>query len=132
MLLSELIFSEYKYKNNVLTYKCCSLFFQRTIDLLKIDIEGDEWHAIPQMIASGSLNDVRQISMETHFSAEHANRRDYWGHLEPHKQLSALRQLYDFGYRTFMRERNMWSHAMWHGIKGFITNVNEISMIKPR
>ncbi|XP_045202151.2 probable methyltransferase-like protein 24 isoform X2 [Mercenaria mercenaria] len=104
----------------------------RTIDLLKIDIEGDEWNAIPQMISSGALDDVRQISMETHFSAEHANQGDYWGNLPPHKQLSSLRQLYDFGYRTFMRERNMWSHAMWHGIKGFITNVNEISMIKPK
>ncbi|WAR07957.1 hypothetical protein MAR_017915, partial [Mya arenaria] len=39
----------------------------RPIDVLKIDIEGDEWYTIQQMVSSGALNDVKQISMETHY-----------------------------------------------------------------
>ncbi|XP_052251404.1 uncharacterized protein LOC127858369 isoform X6 [Dreissena polymorpha] len=105
----------------------------KPIDLLKIDIEGDEWHAIPQMIASGALDDVKQISMETHFLSERPSSPKNWGSipLPGHLQLSALRQLYDAGYRIFMRERNMWSHQQWPSIRGFITNVNEISLIRP-
>lgn len=81
------------------------------------------------MISSGALDDVRQISMETHFiSTKRANNR---GGVPLHKQLSALRQLYDFGYRIFMRERNLGSLSKRKGIKGFTTNINEISMIKP-
>ncbi|KAL4218775.1 hypothetical protein ACF0H5_021362 [Mactra antiquata] len=103
----------------------------RSIDILKIDIEGDEWNAIPQMIVSRALNDVKQISMETHFASEFAHTHNYWGGLPPNKQLSALRQLYDFGFRTFMRERNLWGKQKWPGLSVEITNVNEVSMIKP-
>lgn len=62
--------------------------------------------------------------METHFISTK-------GGVPLHKQLSALRQLYDFGYRIFMRERNLVSLSKRKGIKGFTTNINEISMIKP-
>ncbi|KAK2701330.1 hypothetical protein QYM36_020013 [Artemia franciscana] len=39
---------------------------ERIIDILKIDIEGSEYEAIPDMIYNGNLKNVRQISFETH------------------------------------------------------------------
>lgn len=106
--------------------------FQRRIDILKIDIEGDEWTSIPQMITSGALNDIRQISMEIHFGPHKpADTNNNWGGVSRADQLSCLRQLYDQGYRIFMRERNLWSHFQWPGVQGMSTNVNEITIIKP-
>ena len=107
-------------------------YLQKTIDLLKIDIEGDEWAAIPQMISSGALDDVKQISMETHFSRERPNVPKYWGSTRPDLHLRSLRQLYEFGFRIFIRERNLWSHFKWPTFNDYITNVNEISLIKPK
>ena len=104
--------------------------FQRTIDILKIDIEGGEWESIPQMISSGALDDVKQISMETHFLKERPHSATYYGGVMPSVQLRCLRQLYEFGYRIFMRERNMWSYIMWPTFNHYITHVNEISVIK--
>ena len=43
-----------------------------------------------------------------------------------HKPLSALRRLYESGFRTFMRERNIWSFQPWPGIRGLIANVKKI------
>ena len=90
---------------------------QKTIDLLKMDIEGEEWVSMVQMIHAGDLDDVRQVSMETHFG---------YGGVKEHFQLSALRQLYDTGFRIFMRERNILA-----GVEGSVTTLNEISLIKP-
>ena len=39
-----------------------------TIDYLKIDIESSEWDVIPELIESGVLDRVRQMSMEIHLS----------------------------------------------------------------
>ncbi|XP_052791011.1 probable methyltransferase-like protein 24 [Mya arenaria] len=101
----------------------------RSIDILKIDIEGDEWYSIPQMISSGALDDVKQISMETHYIQLGGQ---LWGsHPIPEAdELYTLRLLYDKGFRIFMRERNLSSMMMWPGFNNSITSVNEISLIK--
>ena len=106
------------------------IVFQRTIDILKIDVEGDEWLSLHQMISAGALDGVKQISMETHFGRTHHAIPKYWGNENSYKPLSALRRLYESGFRTFMRERNIWSFQPWPGIRGLIANVNEISLIK--
>ncbi|WAR31087.1 hypothetical protein MAR_033629 [Mya arenaria] len=94
-----------------------------------IDIEGDEWYSIPQMISSGALDDVKQISMETHYIQLGGQ---LWGsHPIPEAdELYTLRLLYDKGFRIFMRERNLSSMMMWPGFNNSITSVNEISLIK--
>ena len=105
--------------------------FQRSIDILKIDIEGDEWYTIPQMVTSGALDDVKQISMETHYISQRPGGQLWGSHpLPAADELYSFKILYDNGFRIFMRERNMWSHFIWPGINRFITNVNEISLIK--
>ncbi|XP_052790685.1 probable methyltransferase-like protein 24 [Mya arenaria] len=103
----------------------------RPIDILKIDVEGDEWYTIPQMVSSGALDDVKQISMETHYISDRPGGKLWGSHpLPAADELYSFRLLYDKGFRIFMRERNMWSHFVWPGLNRFITNVNEISLIK--
>lgn len=69
--------------------------FQRQIDVLKMDIESSEWLAIPNMITTGALDDVKQLYVEVH--------------AYPDKDLSSniemLQTLHDIGFRLF------WSHA---------------------
>ena len=38
----------------------------KVIDILKMDVEGAEWKAFQQMLASGVLKRVRQLYIETH------------------------------------------------------------------
>ena len=109
--------------------KFAFFIFQRTIDILKIDIEGDEWKAITQMHRSGVLNQVKQLSIETHFSMIRYGQPTYWGHVHPSKQLSQLRQLYEAGFRIIMRERNLRSLQRWLPFKYPLTNVNEITLL---
>ncbi|XP_052244609.1 probable methyltransferase-like protein 24 [Dreissena polymorpha] len=87
----------------------------KTIDILKMDIETFEWNSMLQMIPAGDLDDVRQFAVETHFMH---------GKIPGNLQLSALRQLYDRGFRIFMRDRNIIA-----GIEGSMTKLNEISLI---
>jgi hypothetical protein len=43
---------------------------EHVIDYLKIDIEFDEWVAIPQIVESGMLDKIRQLAIEIHLSAD--------------------------------------------------------------
>ena len=113
-----------------MSIKCVFVVFQRTIDILKIDIEGDEWKAIPQMLKSGVLDQVKQLSIEIHFSRRGYGKPDFWGNVHSSKQLSQLRQLYEAGFRIVMRERNLWSLQKWLPFKYLLTNVNEITLLR--
>ncbi|KAH3710621.1 probable methyltransferase-like protein 24 [Dreissena polymorpha] len=97
----------------------------KTIDVLKVDVEGDEWHALLQMLKTGALKDVKQIAMETHF-LDKGNFPE-----EGNAQLSALRDLYNAGFRIFMRDRNIVGSK---NLKGdwSMTDLNEISLINTR
>ena len=81
------------------------------------------------MHKSGVLNQVKQLSIETHFSMIGLGNKTYWGHVHPSKQLSQLRQLYEAGFRIIMRERNLWSLQKWLPFKYLLTNVNEITLL---
>ena len=76
------------------------LVFQRIIDILKIDIEGDEWTAIPEMIQSGVLASVKQIAIEIHYESKKVPAKT---------ELSVLRRLYEAGFRIVMRDRNVYN-----------------------
>lgn len=104
----------------------------KTIDILKVDIEGDEWASLLQMVPAGSLRNVKQIAMETHFLSKHPHLSEMFGNdqIPGNMQLSALRQLYEAGFRIFMRERNLVLHQKWPGLTRPITNLNEISLIQ--
>ncbi|XP_053394676.1 probable methyltransferase-like protein 24 [Mercenaria mercenaria] len=71
----------------------------KTIDILKIDIEGGEWVSLAHALQSGELRFVKQIQIELHF----------WGQqrvgMPLVRKLTVLKQLYEQGFRIFMHER---------------------------
>ncbi|KAK3582661.1 hypothetical protein CHS0354_031073 [Potamilus streckersoni] len=67
---------------------------KRTIDILKIDIEGSECTTLPQMVHSRTLRFVKQMQIELHGRGISDN-------------LKVLRMLYEDGFRIFMRDRNL-------------------------
>ena len=75
------------------------MYLQRTIDILKMDIEGAEWNTIEQMIESGAIYKVKQLLVELHFDSSGTNFT---------YPLSVLSKLYDAGFMIFNRERNVF------------------------
>ncbi|XP_060085145.1 probable methyltransferase-like protein 24 [Ylistrum balloti] len=73
----------------------------RTPDVIKMDIEGWEWNALPDMLKSSYLSGVKQLLVEFHSSTD-SHVKEYWVH-----KLSILRDLYFEGYRVFWVGRNM-------------------------
>lgn len=74
--------------------------------MMKIDIEGAEWDALPEMLKSGALKGVKQLIMEFHswvdlppWQLDHRNKKDYRHHL------NVFRRLYEEGFRIFYFKR---------------------------
>ncbi|KAL4226914.1 hypothetical protein ACF0H5_014892 [Mactra antiquata] len=99
---------------------------ERYIDILKIDIEGDEWSAIPDIIQSGVLFRVRQLCIEVHYGRRQ-NSNILWGNVTSSEQLKVLKMLYTYGFRTFMREHNLYTITKL--VHSKISPVNEVSMV---
>ncbi|KAJ8308084.1 hypothetical protein KUTeg_012958 [Tegillarca granosa] len=70
-------------------------FGYKTIDILKMDVEGSEWESIPQMISSGAFKHVRQFAFEIHIQSNEDTTPAY------KNGLILLRTLYDAGFRIF-------------------------------
>ena len=84
-------------------------FFQRPIDVLKIDIEEYEYLAVPNMLQTGILKDIRQMAIEFHVTLKPDRSRRYKE--EPPRDkyffaLSLFKDLYDLGFRIFWTHRN--------------------------
>ena len=73
----------------------------KIIDYLKIDIEGHEWDAIPQMISSGMLNKVRQMTVEFHLPSN-SSLQEY------RKMVAVVKSLEDAGMIRFDSKLNPW------------------------
>ena len=72
------------------------------IDYLKIDIEGSEWTVLPQIMSSGMLSKVKQLSAEFHLPKD--------GSLQDYRQVVAIiKSLEDFGMVRFDSKYNQWS-----------------------
>ena len=87
----------------------CFAFFQRPIDVLKIDIEEYEYLAVPNMLQTGILKDIRQMAIEFHVTLKPDRSRRYKE--EPPRDkyffaLSLFKDLYDLGFRIFWTHRN--------------------------
>lgn len=77
----------------------------RTIDVLKMDVEEAEWRAIPQMVESGALHGVKQLAVEFHYPWRAQNKPNNWRDEHSNIPLSCLRTIYEAGYRIVMRDR---------------------------
>ncbi|GFN87945.1 methyltransferase-like protein 24 [Plakobranchus ocellatus] len=66
---------------------------ERTIDVLKLDIEGYEWTVLENLMESGQLDNVRQFSLEFHLFRDFPAKVDY---VNFYKSYTALREDYGF------------------------------------
>ncbi|XP_069129878.1 uncharacterized protein [Argopecten irradians] len=73
----------------------------KTIDIVKMDIEASEWDAIPDMVATGVLKNVRQLYFEFHSQPNPAETM--------RMKVKALQGIEEQGFKLF------WSHP---NIKG--------------
>ncbi|KAK2149895.1 hypothetical protein LSH36_432g00010 [Paralvinella palmiformis] len=75
------------YSGNVIKLKTLSSLLEelsdtkKTIDFLKIDVEDSEWDVMPEMLRSGSLDNVKQLALELHTKAD-TTIQDYRLYLE--------------------------------------------------
>lgn len=82
-------------------------FEQKTIDVVKVDIEESEWQALPQMVKSGTLQFIRQLIIEIHISIGPEPMREKYI-----RGLLVLKSLYDEGFRIYFTHRNLWCHFL--------------------
>ncbi|XP_053377972.1 probable methyltransferase-like protein 24 isoform X1 [Mercenaria mercenaria] len=90
----------------------------KTVDILKLDIEGYEWKVLPELFLSKQLKYVRQILIEIHFGyifyQKGKNRTfsetELFGDVSMQYQLKVLRQLFREGFRIFSHEPHVPSY----------------------
>ena len=70
---------------------------QSVIDILKIDIDGDEWDTLEEIVKTGIFKYVKQLLVEFHFWKNNKKIRARW--------LYVFRLLFKAGLRKFNRER---------------------------
>lgn len=74
----------------------------RIIDYLKIDIESDEWIALPQILQSGMMDRVRQLAVEVHLPLN--------GTIEEIQRcIDILRSIENYGMVRFDSKANVFS-----------------------
>ena len=74
----------------------------RVIDYLKIDIESDEWIALPQILQSGMMDRVRQLGVEIHLPVN--------GTMEQvQERIGILKSLENYGMVRFDSKPNVFS-----------------------
>lgn len=104
----------------------------RTIDILKIDVEEAEWKAIPQMIDSGAADDIKQMAVELHFPERAKDKPKNWRDEETNMHLFCLRRIYEAGYRLVMRDRNIYNIRKLSQFKYPITLLYEVTLVKEK
>ena len=77
------------------------------IDYLKVDIEGDEWAVLEDMLRSGMLANIRQMGVEIHFLDVNAARR----------HLGLVRSLEDAGLVRFAMRPNILAAGELFGVR---------------
>ncbi|RUS81727.1 hypothetical protein EGW08_010534, partial [Elysia chlorotica] len=85
----------------------------KVIDIVKMDIESSEWTALPQMVTSGQLNNVRQLLIEFHVTP---GRKDV-------KIVQAIERL---GFKKFYVHKNFHCRRRQVGFPVFRTSCYEV------
>ena len=79
-------------------------FYQRSLDILKIDTEGSLWETLANISYPGVIDDVKLLIFEAHTQIPRPliyfrSKDDYIEHL------TSLRRLYDLGFRIYYIQR---------------------------
>ena len=86
-----------------------SFFSQRTIDILKMDIETYEWPVMEQLLQQGIMDSVRQLLIEWHIFPNQPMRTEF------HKMYKTYTGLQEVGFQQFYN--NEW--ARYHSFEYF-------------
>ena len=113
-------------KNTDTMFLCFCI--QRSLDILKIDVEGAEWPSLAEMVQSGSIRDVKQLIVEFHvhtYFNDLTSRTDYISHL------TLLRSLYQLGFRIFyFRMWNPLQSLVFQGGGVYRTGCHEVHFMR--
>ncbi|XP_045215404.2 probable methyltransferase-like protein 24 [Mercenaria mercenaria] len=109
---------------------------RKTIDILKIDIEGWEWKVLPDILFSRQFECVKQLAIEVHFGLQ-INKttgfktfsRNNWGFVSKNEQIDVLKRLQTFGFKIFKRKANPVSKVFLKRFCREITTCNVLSLI---
>ncbi|KAL4233089.1 hypothetical protein ACF0H5_007774 [Mactra antiquata] len=103
----------------------------RTIDIVKMDIEGSEWDAVEHMLKTGRFYYIKQLCIEWHLGK---GSQDYRGRVTKYwtRYLKVLRKLYDAGFLMFMHEPGLHHKVRFKQPYPEYTSLIEISYINTR
>lgn len=79
-------------------------FFQRPLDVLKIDVEGHEWAVIENLLQDKMFPKIRQFMLEYHLFPDWPAKSDY------PKVLRTYKQLHDLGFAKFETAMHPLTH----------------------
>jgi hypothetical protein len=108
---------------------------------LKIDIEGWEWNALPDMIKTGILRHVKQLCIELHFGYSFKYQttngrikpvftKNTWGTVPINGQIKLLKQLFNNRFRIVRNEPLNWGTIKIEN--KVIRTLNELTLINLR
>jgi len=83
------------------------LKFQKTIDILKLDVEASEWGALENMLQEKMLDRVKQFVFEIHTNELYQVKSSVDDLV---RYSSILSQLERIGFRKWHWNFNMWGH----------------------
>ena len=82
---------------------------EKVIDYLKIDIEWQEWEVLKQILKSGMLEKVRQLSVEFHLPNQDASTLDKYLTIDDYRSLVSLVKSIEKKMTRFESRANPWS-----------------------
>ncbi|XP_071091549.1 probable methyltransferase-like protein 24 isoform X1 [Haliotis cracherodii] len=77
---------------------------ERSLDILKMDVEGHEWLVLKDLLETGMLTTVKQFLIEWHLFTDFPKRADYIGFLKAYdamKKLGMVTFKHQFHHRIF-------------------------------
>ena len=98
---------------------------EAVIDYLKIDGDWDQWEVIPQIIQSGMLSKIRQLSIELHLNRTATIQ-------EHQKHAKIVKSLEEKGMVRFNSKPNAFSLAMIYSMGLSDFTVYEITWFNSR
>uniref|UniRef100_A0A2C9JWP8 Methyltransferase domain-containing protein n=1 Tax=Biomphalaria glabrata TaxID=6526 RepID=A0A2C9JWP8_BIOGL len=94
-----------------------------SIDVIKMDVEGSEWQALPEMIQSGELpGNVKQVLLEYHLGSTLKSVRL--------AELKVVKNLERIGFKKFYVHKNPFCRTIDTEMPSPLTNCYEVSYLR--
>jgi len=100
--------------------------FQKTIDILKLDVEGSEWGALEKMLKERMLDRVKQLAIEIHTPELYQVKSSINNLI---RYSSILHQLELIGFRKWHWNFNIWGFFPAHDGSKYLSCCYELVFI---